>query len=406
MKPGLSFRIRAWHGLVAATCLTLVALACSSDTPPLSDLSQGCLVNSDCNDPLVCAFRRCHNACTTTRDCPVGLRCVASDRPFHVCQLDSEKKCTYNSDCPMGQVCATDAQCRDQCQGDADCLAEQTCVSGTCAEKNELTDAGTLPVVPKEAGPSNGQPCVYNSQCPAPLVCRNGLCQVECLNSLDCSDGRQCIDGRCQVPVCPEVDAAAGNACAFSSDCTAPLICRSGTCTCECQLAADCPAGYDCVGNRCAPSNVDSVGPEGGMVVSPDRRLTLSVPANALSVRVHLTIDLAEAWPSGALGPVFEVRPSGTTFATPVTLVYRYQPADIAPTPAASVRLAVASGATWTPLSTTIDVGMATATAQTPHLSTYGLIGPNDAIDASVSSPDATTSDGPGGLPMAEAGKK
>src|SRR5215467_7581900 len=138
MKRGLSFRIRAWHGLIAATCLTLVALACSSDTPPLSDLSQGCLVNSDCNDPLVCAFRRCHNACATTRDCPAGLRCVASDRPFHVCQLDSEKKCTYNSDCPMGQVCATDAQCRDQCQGDADCLAEQTCVSGACAEQNEL----------------------------------------------------------------------------------------------------------------------------------------------------------------------------------------------------------------------------------------------------------------------------
>jgi hypothetical protein len=110
------------------------------------------------------------------------------------------------------------------------------------------------------------------------------------------------------------------------------------------------------------------------MVVSPDRRLTLSVPAGALGVRVHLTVELAEAWPSGALGPVFEVRPSGTTFAAPVTFVYRYQSADIAPFPPASLRLAVASGSAWTPLTTTIDETMATATAQATHLSTYGLI--------------------------------
>jgi len=413
MKLGLSFLVRACQGLLAASILTIFAVACSSDTPPLADLSQGCLVNSDCNNPLVCAFRRCHNACMSTRDCPVPLRCVASDRPFHVCQLNEERKCTYNSDCPIRQVCAADAQCRDQCQGDADCLAEQTCISGTCAERNELTDAGTLPVVPKDAGPSNGQPCTYNSQCQSPLICRNGLCQVECLTSVDCSDGRQCISGRCQVPVCPEADAGVGVLCAFSSDCPAPLICRSGTCTCECRQAGDCPSGYDCVGNRCA---IGSVGPEGGIIVSPDRRLTLSVPSGALAVRVHLTIELAEAWPAGALGPVFEVRPSGTTFVSPVTFVYRYQPADIAPVNATSIRLAVASGSTWTPLSTAIDVGMGTATAQSTHLSTYGLIGPGDGGAADTGAPalEAGSSDGRGGgaggggagggLPTAEAG--
>ena len=300
--------------------------------------------------------------------------CVASDRPYHVCQLDSERKCTYNSDCPRGQVCAADAQCRDQCQGDADCLAEQTCVSGTCAERNELTDAGTLPVVARDSGPSTGQPCTYNSQCPSHLVCRNALCQIECLTSVDCSDGRQCIASRCQIPVCPEIDASTGTVCAFSSDCPAPLVCRSGTCSCECRQNGDCPTGYDCVGNRCAPTNTDSIGPTGGWSVSPDQRLSLSVPANALSVRVRLTIELAEAWPSGALGPVFEVRPSGTTFLAPVTFVYRYQPADISPFPASSVRIAVAAGAVWSPLPTIIDVGMGTATATATHLSTYGLV--------------------------------
>jgi hypothetical protein len=389
MKLGLSSRIMAWHGLLAAAFLTVLSVACSSDTPPLAELSQGCLVNSDCNDPLVCAFRKCHNACTTTRDCSPGLRCVASDRPYHVCQLNEEKKCSYNSDCPKGQVCAADAQCRDQCQGDADCLAEQTCVSGACAEHSELNDAGMLPVVTKDAGPSNGQPCVYNSQCPASLVCRNNLCQVECLATVDCTEGRQCIDNKCQVPVCPEADPGAPVACAFSSDCPTPLVCRSGTCTCECRQAADCPSGYDCISNRCG---IATVGPDGGIVVSPDRRFTLSVPAGALTGRVHLTIDLAEAWPAGALGPVFDVRPSGTTFNMPVTLVYRYQPGDIASVNATTIRLAVASGSVWTPLTTAIDVGMGTATAQTTHLSTYGLIGPGDAGAADTGTPASDAS--------------
>jgi hypothetical protein len=92
-----------------------------------------------------------------------------------------------------------------------------------------------------------------------------------------------------------------------------------------------------------------------------------------------LTVSLAEAWPEGALGPVFEVRPSGTTFASAVTFVYRYEAADIAPYAPSSIKLAVANGASWTPLATTIDPMMGVAAAQTTHLSTYGLIGPGDA---------------------------
>lgn len=144
------------------------------------------------------------------------------------------------------------------------------------------------------------------------------------------------------------------------------------------QGGGDCPAGYDCTGNRCTLKEVDTIGPEGGVVVSADRRLTLEVPAGALSVRLHITIDPAEAWPAGALGPVFEVRPSGTRFAVPATFVYRFQPADIAPLPPTDVRFGVAEGASWRRLATTVVSSMSTAAAQTTHLSTYGLVGPED----------------------------
>jgi hypothetical protein len=93
---------------------------------------------------------------------------------------------------------------------------------------------------------------------------------------------------------------------------------------------------------------------------------------------LHITIDPAEAWPAGALGPVFEVRPSGTRFAVPATFVYRFQPTDIAPVAASDVRFGVAEGSSWRRLPTTVVSSMFTAAAQTTHLSTYGLVGPED----------------------------
>src|SRR5258708_13506955 len=204
MKLGLEWKNWLGRCFFAVTCIGVVATACSSDAPPLADLAAGCLVNTDCNNPLVCAFRHCHNACLTTRDCPAGLRCVASDRPFHVCQLQSERSCLYNSDCPKGQACASDGQCRDQCQGDADCLMYQKCVAGSCAELDELNKDGRLPILVSEGGPSTRQPCAHNSQCPPQLICRNNLCQMECLAPVDCVHGRQRVDHRCHAPLCPQ----------------------------------------------------------------------------------------------------------------------------------------------------------------------------------------------------------
>jgi len=391
LRPSFDFAALLRRFSLITFALMALAVACSTDERPLARLAQGCSINSDCNAPLVCAFQRCHNACESTRDCPAGLRCVASDGPLHVCQLEEERSCLYNSDCPEGQVCGSDATCRDQCMGDADCLKEQLCIAGTCAEQSELRDGG-LPIVEKDAGPSTGQPCAYNTECPERLVCRMGICQLECLSSVDCSEGRQCVQNRCLIPLCPEVDAGSGIACGFNSDCPGGLICRSGSCTCECRVGADCAVGYDCISSRCTPSSTDSIGPEGGIVVSPDRRFTLEVPPGALAVRVHLTIDLAEAWPAGALGPVFEVRPSGTTFAKPATLVYRYQSGDIAPAVPADLRMGVAVGPEWSVLPTTVDASMNVVTAQTTHLSTYGLIRANQ-VDAGSTADGAAPSD-------------
>ena len=166
---------------LGATWLAVMA-ACSSDTPAPVGVGEGCLINTDCNSPLVCAFRKCHVACTTSRDCEPGQRCMASDRPFHVCQLATERTCSLNSDCPPEQACGPDRQCRDQCAADRDCLGGQVCLGATCADTTEVVDGGIV----SEAGPTgeasvSGLPCNYTSECPSPLVCRANLCSAECL---------------------------------------------------------------------------------------------------------------------------------------------------------------------------------------------------------------------------------
>ncbi|HEY3668778.1 MAG TPA: hypothetical protein VGL19_22425, partial [Polyangiaceae bacterium] len=128
---------------------------------------------------------------------------MASDRPFHVCQLAQEQACTYNSQCPQGQVCGVDGQCRDQCASNRDCVSGQECVKGNCADPTEL-DGGSLPVA--DAGtvqttPTPGQSCVYNSECTDPLICRSSLCAFECLAQADCPSGKDCIEHRCLTPI-------------------------------------------------------------------------------------------------------------------------------------------------------------------------------------------------------------
>ena len=206
------FRRSSMHLMgLALLAMALVPLSCSGDSDEeaviVARLSEGCLINSDCEAPLVCAFRRCHVQCTDSRDCPPDQRCVAADRPLSVCQLPDERNCTYNSQCPPGQLCAIDAQCRDQCKGDRDCVPMQMCVSGSCVEPSELQDGGLPPSAEIEAG--SGTPCAYNSNCPEPLACVDGQCRFECLENRDCFPTFTCQNARCTPP---DLDAGLGGA--------------------------------------------------------------------------------------------------------------------------------------------------------------------------------------------------
>jgi len=196
MSRALQFTLAAAGSILLASSL---GSGCGDDTAEssLSLLAEGCLVNTDCNNPLVCAFERCHAQCQANRDCATGQRCVQAERPFRVCQLDDERACSYNSECPEHQVCAIDGQCRDQCQADRDCVPEQVCVSGSCASPDELVDGGLVATNQEQ---KTGQPCAYTSECSEGLVCREGLCNWECLGDADCNPFHCNADRRCEYP--------------------------------------------------------------------------------------------------------------------------------------------------------------------------------------------------------------
>lgn len=136
------------RALVALVQLVGVAAvwSCSSDEKRQGVRAVGCTLSSECDSPLKCIFQRCHGACAETSDCETGERCVRLP-DGNVCQLANEMQCTYTSECHEPLKCAVDSKCRAACAGQNDCLSNQLCVTGVCADPDQIDlNTGSLPV--------------------------------------------------------------------------------------------------------------------------------------------------------------------------------------------------------------------------------------------------------------------
>lgn len=134
--------------VVAVVVLLLVAAvsSCSSSSKAVG-LGNGCSINSDCNNPLVCVFQSCHNQCTASRDCSSGERCVLSGT-VGVCQLQNETMCAGGTPCQAGEVCGSDLQCRSTCTGAGSCIMGDYCLTsgggGACYSASDPSDQPAL----------------------------------------------------------------------------------------------------------------------------------------------------------------------------------------------------------------------------------------------------------------------
>ena len=100
--------------------------------------------------------------------------------------------------------------------------------------------------------------CVRPSDCTGALVCIQGYCVQQCVESKDCPSGERCIAGAsasvgnsCQPPE--------KTSCSYNSQCD-PLVCGVDLqCRSQCQADVDCPKGQKCtsVSKLCADPTID-----------------------------------------------------------------------------------------------------------------------------------------------------
>src|SRR4051794_28629791 len=117
------------------------------------------------------------------------------------------------------------------------------------------------------------------------------------------------------------------------------------------------------------------VGMSGGALMSSDGNLAVNIPAGALPGNVTITTEPAAAPAEGAVGTVYEIGPTGTQFAMPVTLTLHYDGAALGGASESSLRVATYAGGAWQLLpGATVDTQAKTVSGVTTHLSPYAIV--------------------------------
>ncbi|MBC7767877.1 MAG: hypothetical protein H7124_03750 [Phycisphaerales bacterium] len=80
-----------------------------------------------------------------------------------------------------------------------------------------------------EPRPTMGLACTRDSECTSPLVCRSGRCRSECAENRDCGVGRHCTVNPVGIGRC-EVDQPSGPLPPDAAYCVSARDCTSGAC--------------------------------------------------------------------------------------------------------------------------------------------------------------------------------
>lgn len=122
------------------------------------------------------------------------------------------------------------------------------------------------------------------------------------------------------------------------------------------------------------------VGPMGGTAGTSNGRIKVLIPAGALKTNVDITIQQIDAPGPGAIGPVFEVGPTGTQFAMPVTLAIKFTSADLDGRSPSSLHVATFSRGSWVPVVSSVNLAASVINGQITHLSPWTLIFFDDVV--------------------------
>lgn len=147
-------------------------------------------------------------------------------------------------------------------------------------------------------------------------------------------------------------------------------------------------------GPMAPPPDPQVVGPSGGTVSFLNGAVRITVPAGALSADVRLTAAATTNFPASVLvlsGSTIDLGPTGTTFATPVTVTVAYDPNSLpAGVNESELRLRKVIGNEWEDAGdSSPNVAANTVTASLSSFSVYGVLGIE--VDGVDISPDEAT---------------
>lgn len=245
------------------------------DCPPIIDVVEFCVSDSDCGDCDKCDEGICSEKCPEDEYCDDNGNCV--ECLPGTCE-DGKECINGKCVCPPNKV-ERDGECYD-CEKDSHCKPCEVCVGNKCVAKecfNGVCDPETEECVD----------CIKSGDCGENEVCKDKECvcapgftfepgvgcvpSPECKTDDDCGDCFYCSDEGCKERECPEGTICHEDDCVPLCDCDNPLCTgankrcteiKPNVCACidgepspcsnkPCTSGEDCGPGCGCVERQC-----------------------------------------------------------------------------------------------------------------------------------------------------------
>jgi hypothetical protein len=115
-----------------------------------------------------------------------------------------------------------------------------------------------------------------------------------------------------------------------------------------------------------------AIGPAGGSISSPDGRITVNVPQQAVSEAVDFSIQPLTNMAPGGLGDAYRLEPNGQTFSVPVNLTFKFADEEVAGTEPEALAIAYQDNVgVWRTSLPEIDKQKKSYTVSTTHFSDW-----------------------------------
>ena len=119
-----------------------------------------------------------------------------------------------------------------------------------------------------------------------------------------------------------------------------------------------------------------TIGTAGGSIASADGRITVTIPAGALTADTAIGVQPIENTDAAGFGMAYRLTPDGQKFAKPVTLAFTYTKDDLDSTFAQSMKVAFQDKAgLWEVQKTNVDTAAKTLTITSTHFTDFSALG-------------------------------